>query len=88
MVDTAFDPFVQPLVYAGITLAATMASLWIARQRGILGKLSVGSLLIITALWAALQDVQPAAATFRWLAVLITSGWAIIVLYSLKKDGR
>lgn len=87
MIETSFDPYVQPLVYGGITLASTVVSLWVARQRGILPKLAIGILLVMVAIWASTTTVTSDADAFRWIAVVITSGWTLIVLYSMKGQG-
>lgn len=87
MIETTFDPYVQPLVFGGLTLASTLVSLWVARQRGILPKLAIATLLVMATLWAANAVVSVDADVFRWIAVVITSGWCLIVLYSMKGQG-
>lgn len=82
--QTAFDPYVMPLVFGGLTVFSTAASLWIARKPGILGKLAIAILLVVASVWAAGASVSSDANAFRWVAVVITSGWAIIVIFSMK----
>lgn len=85
--QTAFDPYVMPLVFGGMTVFSTAASLWIARKPGILGKLAIATLLVVAVVWAASAQVSADANAFRWVAVVITSGWVLLVLYSLKGQG-
>lgn len=85
--QTAFDPYVMPIIFGGLTVFSTATSLWIARKRGILGKIAIATLLVCAAVWAANTSVSPDANAFRWIAVVITAGWTIIVLWSMK-DGR
>jgi hypothetical protein len=87
MITTSFDPYVQPLVYGGLTLVATLTSLWVARQPGILPKLAIATLLVMATIWAATTTVSTDANAFRWVAVVTTSGWILIVLYSMQGQG-
>lgn len=87
MISTSFDPYVQPMVFGGMTLGATIASLWVSRKNRILPKLAVATLLVMAAIWAASVSVSSDASAFRWVAVIMTAGWTILVLYSIKGRG-
>lgn len=85
--QTALDPYVMPLVFGGLTVFSTAAGIWIARKPGIVGKLAIAILLVVATIWAGNAQVSNDANAFRWVAVLVTAGWALLVILSMKGQG-
>lgn len=81
---TAWDPYVGMIVFGGITLASVLIGVWGLRQRALAAKVALVALLVIAAIWAANQTVTDNANAFRWVSVVIMSGFALLLAATAK----